>query len=743
MPVVVVVLLLVAVASVAAVTTIQSLLETAEANNRALIHAADARADLNRLQLFDLQGRTSSTLDRDEVDATIASLETNLRGALTVLSESESDLTFGVFEQYRRTALSENALDPSSIQARNAEALYTTLSRKIGEAEVVARADAQSATDKASSGTALAALSSLLGVGVLMMYIFWLTNRRATNAIGDRYTARFEAIADGSSDFLFVIEDDGELSYLSPAVLRLFDADETITNVSHVLDLMDPEHAKLVEYGLKNPEQATDAYVFPVEMPTGERRRIEMKMSDQRENPAVGAIVVSGRDVTEQMELQDLLAEQARCDSLTDLPNRRALNEALARAVARGKRHDHTPGFLLLDLDGFKGVNDTLGHPVGDALLVEVARRLKDATREGEMVGRLGGDEFAVILEDVPTVAAGRIAAERLSSVLKVPFDVDGQLLALGCSGGLVTVAAASEPDELFRRADIALYEAKNRGRGRVEFFDAEMEDLLVGQVRLQREVEAGFREGEFSLVYQPLLTVDGQEPVGFEALMRWNSAALGVVTPLTFIPVCERSGLIIRLGLWALEEACEQLAQWQKEMDNPTLSMSVNVSVVQLEDKDFLTELQAVLAKTGVTPSTLQLEVTESVLASQVHELIDRLQEIRQLGVRVALDDFGTGYSSMGQLQSLPVDCIKIDRSFIDALNADGEQATLVVNALVELGRALGLQVVAEGVEELDQLSALMGPQCDLAQGFLLARPMSAGDVPEYMASFAASNAR
>lgn len=743
LPLVFIALVVVGIASVVAVTTIQSLLDSATDNNRALQHAAEARGDLNQLQLFDLQNRNNITVNRAEVNQTLDDLQGHLTTALTVLPADDQERILGLYDRYRTVAVPEDALAPNSVQAVNAQGFYNTLLRKIAEAETVAEANAATATAKARNGTTAAALTSLVGVSLLMIGIFWLSNRRTQNAVGARFNERFEAIADGSSDYLFVIEDDGYLSYLSPAVARLFAEDELVTNVSDVMSLMKPEHASLVEYGLKNPELVTEPQVFPILLPSGDRIEVEMMLQDQRDNPAVGAIVVSGRDVTEQRALQKRLSEEANSDSLTKLPNRRALNDALARTVARAARNGTTPGFLLLDLDGFKGVNDTLGHPVGDALLIEVAKRLEDSSRAGEMIGRLGGDEFAVILEDAQNDAAAIVAAERLSSMLKVPFEVDGQLLSLGCSGGLVISSGEAEPDELFRRADIALYEAKNRGRGRVEVFVSEMEDLLVGQVRLQREIESGYRNNEFSLVYQPLLTVENQEPVGFEALMRWNSPVLGVVTPLTFIPVCERSGLIIKLGRWALEEACRQLADWQKESGNSELSMSVNVSVVQLEDKDFMSELLTVLDSTGIEPATLQLEVTESVLASQVGELTSRLQEVRDLGVRVALDDFGTGYSSMGQLQALPVDCIKIDRSFIDALNKEGEQAVLVVNALVELGRALGLQVVAEGVEELEQLSALVGPQCDLAQGFLLARPMDPDDVPAYMASFVASAAK
>lgn len=563
--------------------------------------------------------------------------------------------------------------------------------------------------------------------------------RRLTSRIEETYSQRFEAIIHNSPDFVFVIEADGSMSYMSPAAKRLLG--DSVTHVNQLLAMLRDDHAELVAAAVVEPSLAPDAVVLPVRAGDGRTRRIEFRLSNERENPAVRALVVTGRDVTEQVELQAELARHAHIDELTDLPNRRAINKALGEAASRSQRNGSNLGFILLDLDGFKGVNDTLGHPTGDDLLRQVAQRLRDEVRAGELVGRLGGDEFAVIVEGISDATQARDAATRFTMALKSPFQVEEQLLALGVSGGLVTSNGHTDETELVRLADIALYEAKSRGRGRIEVFEAEMEELLVNQERLKREIEAGIARSEFSLAYQPLLTVDEQEIVGFEALMRWESPALGTVSPVTFIPVCERTGMIRKLGRWALEEACTQLVRWQAEHDNPALSMSVNVSVVQLgEGNNFVPALQEILHQTGVAPETLQLEVTESVIAASIDEVIAELAEIRELGVRIALDDFGTGYSSMSQLQLLPVDCIKIDRSFIQALRGDDEQAAMVVNALVELGKALGLKVIAEGVEELDQLAALMGPQCDLAQGFLLGKPMPATEVSGFLDQPAAS---
>ena len=328
---------------------------------------------------------------------------------------------------------------------------------------------------------------------------------------------------------------------------------------------------------------------------------------------------------------------------------------------------------LLIDLDGFKGVNDTLDHPAGDALLQEVAHRLQRSTRAGETLARLGGDEFAVIAENLAGEEAARSLAERLIDALKAPIEIDGQWLAIGTSIGFTVTSDTNRPTssaDLLKQADIALYEAKRQGRGRALPFTPAMAVEAEVEARLLREVQLGFDRGEFHLVFQPLVSTNDTETVAFEALMRWQSPTLGVVSPVTFIPIAERTGAIIEMGRWALAESCRRLAEWN----------------------------------------------------------------VKHPG-RVALDDFGTGYSSMAHLQTLPVDCIKIDRAFIERLKRQGDrQAASVAQAIVDLGRALDVVVVAEGVEEQGQLDALLLQRVEVAQGFLFAHPLEPEQVGDFL---------
>ncbi|MDA3040254.1 MAG: EAL domain-containing protein, partial [Actinomycetota bacterium] len=425
-------------------------------------------------------------------------------------------------------------------------------------------------------------------------------------------------------------------------------------------------------------------------------------------------------------------------DELTGLPNRRALNSTGDGALARSSRSSQELAMLLIDLDGFKGVNDTLGHPAGDALLQEVARRLQQSTRAGETLARLGGDEFAVIAENLTDEEAARPLAERLIEALRPPIQIDGQWLAVGTSIGFTVTSDQNRPTstaDLLKQADIALYEAKRQGRGRALSFTPAMAVEAEVEARLLREVQLGFDRGEFHLVFQPLVSTNDSETVAFESLMRWHSPTLGIVSPVTFIPIAERTGAIIEMGRWALAESCRRLAEWNALYPDRRLSVSVNISLQQITDDGLPALVKRVLDDTGVSPHQLQLEVTESMLAINPHKVTAPLQALRDLGVRVALDDFGTGYSSMAHLQTLPVDCIKIDRAFIDRLKLLGDrQAALVIQAIVDLGRALDVVVVAEGVENQGQLDALLLQKVEVAQGFLFAYPLEPEQVGDFL---------
>ncbi len=741
-------LLLVLITAIAISTTvaIRGLIADVEHSNHILRYSSAAQANLQQMRLLDFELRSGVPVDAVEYDRLRSQFSINASAVADTLAPTERQATNEAIERFLLLTPADASFETTSTQATITQGRFDAIETRLDAIEKDALLQAQRSSGRAQTGTLLAGVGSLVGIASLILIGFDRNRRQLTTALRERYNDRFHSIIEQSDDYLFVIEDDGAVSYASPAVGRTL-TDRRIDHIDQIFTMMRGEDVRLIRAALANPDLATPM-VFPVQLPNGTFRQVEMTLTDHRESAAIRALVVSGRDVTSQVAMQEQLQELANCDELTQLPNRRAMNQAIEAALVRQTRTAGVCGLLLLDLDGFKGVNDALGHPVGDKLLREVADRLRNGSRGGELVGRIGGDEFAVVLEGLTSLSAAHVSANRLANLLKTPFEIDGQLLALGVSGGLVGGdSGVTDGIEMFRKADIALYEAKNKGRGIVLKFEDEMEALLDSRTRLQREVENGHRNGEFSLEYQPLLTVDGQQTVGFEALMRWNSPVLGSVSPMTFIPVCEGTGLIVELGRWALEEACSKLAEWQRQFGEPRLSMSVNVSVVQLSDRSFVDNVIKTLELTGIAPQTLQLEVTESVIADSIEDLISKLEQIRSLGVRVALDDFGTGYSSMGQLQSLPVDCIKIDRSFIEALRNGGddeeERAGLVVGALVDLGRALGMQVVAEGVEEFDQLQALIGPQCDLAQGYLLARPMTATQVVEYMLTDTASDAK
>jgi diguanylate cyclase (GGDEF)-like protein/PAS domain S-box-containing protein len=595
--------------------------------------------------------------------------------------------------------------------------------------------------DTAAHRTAVVATRSLgvilaaMLVGVIVLFVVGARFQRRAEGRREaaRLDARFRGIVENLQEFLLVVDDDGAVRYASPSVEAEFDAGRTSTDL---LEWIAPgSHADLEQ--LLTALQPAEPVRLEALDPHGASRYFETVVSDQRENPDVAGLVITAREVTERVLLENRLRQQATTDDLTGLPNRRALNEASERAVARAHRNGSRVGLVLVDLDGFKGINDTMGHPVGDDLLIQVAHRLTSAKRSHELLARLGGDEFAVLLEDLSSGAEAETAARRMRDAVDAPYELGEQPIVIQASVGVAVVDDASGFEDLFRYADVALYKAKDRGRNQLVVYESGMDYLMQAEVRLRREMANGFGSGEFALAYQPLLDVGTGRPTGLEALMRWNSSALGPVSPAAFIPVAEHSGMIIKLGLWALRTACAQLVDWQRQGLADDLSMSVNVSVIQLQEPDFLDELTRIIDETGIAPSHLVLEVTESVLAQNPAEMVATLQRVRALGVQVALDDFGSGYSSMNQLQRLPVDEIKIDKEFIQAISNGDAGSRSMVDTLFALGRSMGLRTVAEGVEDLEQFEALAAQNCDVAQGYLFARPMPPSETFEFLRTF------
>ncbi|TPG49599.1 EAL domain-containing protein [Roseomonas nepalensis] len=430
---------------------------------------------------------------------------------------------------------------------------------------------------------------------------------------------------------------------------------------------------------------------------------------------ADGGFLTTCEDVTERNRAAARITYLAYHDTLTDLPNRALLRERLEAALAAGRC-----SVLCLDLDGFKGVNDTLGHGMGDALLRAVAERLRHQIRSGDTLARLGGDEFAVVLAAGQAEAA-RIAG-RMVGAIGAQFEIEGQIVNVSTSIGIATAPAdGTTPEDLLRHADIALYSAKAAGRDCYRAFEEAMRAVVEARRTVENEIRTALAEGQFELHYQPQVSVLTGRITGFEALVRWNHPVRGMVPPGSFIPVAEETGLIVPLGTWVLREACRQAAGWPGAP-----RVSVNVSVVQLRSGGVVKAVAEALGESGLEPGRLELEVTETVMLDDTTATLGALRAVRSLGVLVAMDDFGTGYSSLNSLHNFAFDRIKIDRSFVADL-ASGEKALAIVRAVIGLGRSLGVPVTAEGVETPAQLERLRAERCDDVQGYLYSRPVPA----------------
>jgi len=416
------------------------------------------------------------------------------------------------------------------------------------------------------------------------------------------------------------------------------------------------------------------------------------------------------------------LRYQALHDALTGLPNRVLIMDRIEQLLARNRRNGTTGAALYIDLDDFKNVNDTLGHEAGDRLLIAVAERLTTALRGADSIGRMGGDEFVVLVDGASLEVAPELVAERLLDVMRQPIVLEGAKTPLTVNISIgIAMGDRSSPGDLLRDADVALYQAKAAGKNRHETFHSEMQTDILHRVELEFDIRSAL-EREFRLVYQPIYNLEDLTLVGVEALLRWDHPSLGVIEPDTFIPILEKSGQIHEVGRWVLKRACEQMAVWRAKGD--TLDISVNVSGRQLDQDMIVDHIRQALDDSGLDPGALIIEVTETALMHNTDDTARRLHAIKELGVRIAVDDFGTGYSSLAYLQQFPVDCLKIDRMFTNAITTSPESRALI-GTLVQLGKDLGLSTLAEGVETTGEMDHLRDEHVNEAQGFLFSRPL------------------
>jgi diguanylate cyclase (GGDEF)-like protein len=442
-----------------------------------------------------------------------------------------------------------------------------------------------------------------------------------------------------------------------------------------------------------------------------------------------GGWVATHEDVTERRRVEERIAHLAHHDVLTNLPNRVLLRERIEASFAKIKEDNHQFALMVLDLDRFKDVNDTFGHPAGDALLKAAASRLCACVRDTDTVARLGGDEFAIVVNLADSAAGAIDLAKRILEVMSEPFDIDGQQTSVSTSIGIaVAPADATDPDQLMKNADLALYRAKDEGRETYRFFEAEMDRRVQARRALERELRNALVHERFVLHYQPIVDLVREEAVCFEALLRWNHPERGMVPPSEFIPLAEETGLIGPIGQWVLNRACRDATSWPEH-----IRVAVNLSPAQFKCGDPVGFVIAALAASGLDASRLELEITESVLLQESASTLATLRQLHNLGIRIALDDFGTGYSSLSYLRSFPFDKIKIDGSFVR--NAAEEQSSLaIIRAVTGLSRSLGMTTTAEGVETAEQFERVRAEGCSHAQGFLISKPRPAAELGEFL---------
>ena len=550
-----------------------------------------------------------------------------------------------------------------------------------------------------------------------------------------RSEARFQTLVQNASDVILIVRPDTTITYQTPSALKILGyAAGSLEGVSFT-SLLHPDDVEQALAGYTSVAvgagTSSVTALWRIRHFDGSWRHVEVIAMNLLSDPTVEGMVLTLRDVSERIALEDELKHQAFHDALSGLANRALFRDRLEHALLRASRSGTSLAVLFIDLDDFKLVNDSLGHAAGDDLLVTVGERITASLRAGDTAARFGGDEFAVLLEETAGPEEAFDVAGRIIAELGAPVMVeDHEIMPRASIGIALSPRGAEDPADLMQAADVAMYAAKAAGKGRYEEYKPELQSAILDRLDRTADLQRAMEAQEFELYYQPIISLDGHELVGHEALIRWNHPERGLLLPGDFIPLAEETGLIVTLGRWVLAEACQQARLWQlQHPDAGRMRMSVNVSARQFQHVDMVEDVARILRDVGLDPHLLVLEITESMLIQNIGVIIERMWELKGLGVAFAIDDFGTGYSSLSYLKDFPIDILKLDKTFVDEVGNSTANSALA-ETIVMLGKNLNLQTVAEGIEATGQLDALRAFGCTFGQGFYVAQPLTSREV-------------
>ncbi len=665
---------------------------------------------LNELKQLDSNGPTSR-----RVSTAFHRYETNVRKLYQLFAA----------EQYAEAeAWDKERVHPS----------YDALLLTIAEASRRYQTSAQYTYVTANIGSSLTmALAALLTSLVFWRFekIRYTANLLAVEQEALRHSEkRFRSLVKNASDVIVIAEPDGLIRYLSPAAERAWGDGLDILRSKHLAELVHPDDlARFQHLWVQTLCQPHTNITTELRLKHGSDtcRCFEVIANNLVSDPEVRGIVVTYHDITERKKFEEQLTQLAFYDPISKLPNRALFMVRLEHALARLERTNNSVAVLVLDLDNFKVINDSLGHQVGDHLLIAVAERLKAGVRPTDTIARLGGDEFTILLEDVDDISQAIHTVERIQEQLEAPFMIHTHEIFTGASIGIaLSESHHVQPDHLLRDADLAMYRAKSNGKAHYAVFDRSLTDRAQERLKLETDLRRAIERQSFKLHYQPIINLETNSVNEVEALVRWEHPERGLISPGEFIPIAEETGLILPLGQWVLTEACRQAVVWQRAYAcQPPLIMGVNLSPRQFQDPNLVANIAQTLHETGLDPRCLKIEITERMMMQDSEASDTTLRELKQLGVLLAIDDFGTGYCSLNYLKRFPVDTLKIDRSFINGLGHNPED-TAIVRAVIAFAKALSLSVTGEGIETAEQLAQLRTLECHRGQGYYFSRPLS-----------------